>query len=160
LRYSSFDHVVRSVITEIEFCRSNINLSDQQSIEDVRQKITAIETRLTNRLDSERHRTLPHDIHRQLESSFDKTLTSIKHLLTSFHHYEDLINKNKRRRKSNWSTPPQHECIETKPVINSDQQHIKQDDDQSSEASHSSFGDEALMEVARDAYEQSSNRFK
>jgi len=28
------------------------------------------------------------------------------------------------------------------------------DDDQSSEASHSSIGDEVLMEVARDAYEQ------
>ena len=160
MRYKSFYYVVQPLITEIHSCRSSIDLYNYQSLRDARQLITSLEARLTNRLNDEYHRASPHGIHRQLESSFDQILGSIEHILTSLQYYQDLIEKNKRRRKTRWSSPPRQEHTENKPVINSDERRIKLEDDQSSEASHSSFGDEVLMEVAKDAYEQRPNYFK
>ncbi len=160
LRYSSFDSLVRLLITEVESCRSSINLSDTQSLHDAQQLIASLEARLTNRLNDERHRASSHGIHRQVESSFDQILGSIKHILTSLQYYQDLIEKNKRPRKTRWSSPLRQEHTENKPAINSDQHRVKLEDDQSSEASHSSFVDEILMDVPKDSMNKEPNRFK
>jgi hypothetical protein len=160
LRYKSFNYVVQPLITEIHSCRSSIDLYNYQSLRDARQLITSLEARLTNRLNDEYHRASPHGIHRQLESSFDQILGSIKHILTSLQYYQDLIEKNKRPRKTRWSSPLRQEHTENKPAINSDQHRVKLEDDQSSEASHSSLEDDVLTKVAKDAFEQRPNCFK
>jgi hypothetical protein len=155
----SFYYLVESIIGEIKACRSNTKLFDSRSLYDAEKFIIAIERRLTNRINDEYHRASPHGIHEQLQYSFDKILDAIKHLLNSFKYYQSKINKHKRSRPIHRSSP-----IEDKPpiVYRSTQQktRIDDDDDQSSEASHSSIGDEVLMEVARHAYEQRPHHLK
>jgi hypothetical protein len=152
--------MVESIIGEIKQCRSIIKLSDYRSLYDAEQFIISIENRLTNRINDEYRRASPHGINPQLGHAFDKTLDSIRHLLSSFHHYQSQINKHKRSRPTTHRSPSSEE----KPIVNKSTQpkpRIDQDDDdQSSEASHSSIGDEVLMEVAKDAYEQRPNRYK
>jgi len=153
-RFMSFYYLVESIIGEIKACRTNTKLSDSRSLYDAEKFIIAIERRLTNRINDEYHRASPHGINEQLQYKFDKTLDEIQHLLNSFKHYQSQINKHKRSRPIHRSLP-----IEDKPSIvhrSTTQQktRIDNDDDQSSEASHSSIGDEVLMEVARHAYEQ------
>jgi hypothetical protein len=50
--------------------------------------------------------------------------------------------------------------IDNDPPSTNSQPRIDCDDDQSSEASHSSIGDEVLMEIAQDAYERRANQFE
>ncbi|CAF3512616.1 unnamed protein product [Rotaria sp. Silwood1] len=98
------------------------------------------------------------ETNRQLEHSYRETLDSIRQLLTSFRVYKSRIENNKRAKTTRWSSSAlplcvEYQHIETKPTIQINQLDIKIDDDQSSEASHSSLGDEVLMEVAKTAYE-------
>jgi hypothetical protein len=127
-------------------------LSDDRSLYDTQQFIISIESRLTNRINDEYRHACPHGINPQLEHAFDKTLDSIRHLLNSLDHYQSQINKHKRSRQT-ITTHRLSSTNEEKPIVNKSRINHN-DDDQSSEASHSSVGDEVLMEVARDAYEQ------
>ncbi|CAF4047025.1 unnamed protein product [Rotaria sp. Silwood2] len=165
LRFTSFYQFIKLIVGEIDCCRSTIKLSDYKSLQDAEQMIMSIERRLTNRMNDEYHRASPHKIDQQLEHSYEETLDSIRQLLISFRLYQSQIQQNKRPRTTRWSSPNlpssvEHMDIESKPIINLNQQDIKIDDDQSSETSHSSLGDEVLMEVAKNAYEHRPNRYK
>ncbi|CAF1165885.1 unnamed protein product [Rotaria sordida] len=165
LRFTSFYYLVKSIVGEIKSCRSTINLSDYRSLRDGEQTIISIERRLTKRMNDEYHHASPHGIDRQLDNSFNAILDSIRQLLISLRLYQSQIKNNKRPRTTRWSSPNisssiEHNHIESKPIINLNQQDIKIDDDQSSEASHSSLGDEILMEVAKNAYEHRPDRYK
>ncbi|CAF4658675.1 unnamed protein product [Rotaria sp. Silwood1] len=158
LRFTSFYHYVKLIIDEIETCRSTIKLSNYESLCDVEKSIESIECRITNRMNNEYNHASPHTIDRQLEHSYRETLDSIRQLLTSFRVYKSRIENNKRAKTTRWSSSAlplcvEYQHIETKPTIQINQLDIKIDDDQSSEASHSSLGDEVLMEVAKTAYE-------
>ncbi|CAF1154467.1 unnamed protein product [Rotaria sordida] len=165
LRFTSFYYLVKSIIGEIKSSRSAINLSDYRSLRDSEQLIISIERRLTKRMNDEYHHASPHGIDRQLDNSFNAILDSIRQLLISLRLYQSQIKNNKRPRTTRWSSPNisssiEHNHIESKPIIDLNQQDIKIDDDQSSEASHSSLGDEILMEVAKNAYEHRPDRYK
>ncbi|CAF4137969.1 unnamed protein product, partial [Rotaria sp. Silwood2] len=165
LRFTSFYQFIKLIVGEIDCCRSTVKLSDYKSLQDAEQMIMSIERRLTNRMNDEYHRASPHKIDQQLEHSYEETLDSIRQLLISFRLYQSQIQQNKRPRTTRWSSPNlpssvEHMDIESKPIINLNQQDIKIDDDQSSETSHSSLGDEVLMEVAKNAYEHRPNRYK
>jgi hypothetical protein len=150
----SFCHLVKSLIGEIESCRSNIKLSDDRSLYEAKELIISIENRLTKRMNNEHNFAAPKTLSEHLEYSFDKILDSIRNILNSFHHYQSQINKHKRSRTTHHSS-----TIEEKPSIQpKTRNNDDDDDDQSSEASHSSIGDEVLMEVARDAYEHRPHR--
>jgi hypothetical protein len=148
--------MIESLIVDMKKYRSTIKLSDDRSLYDAQQFIISIESRLTNRINDEYRHACPHGINPQLEHAFDKTLDSIRHLLNSLDHYQSQINKHKRSRQT-ITTHRLSTSNEEKPIVNKSTQsksRINHDDDQSSEASHSSVGDEVLMEVARGAYEQ------
>ncbi len=158
--YSSFDSVVRSLITEVESCRTSVNLSDIQSLYSAQQLITSSKAHLTKRFSDEFYRASSRGIDRQVESSFDQILKSIKYLLISLQYYQDLINKNKRQKKCNWSSPPRQEHTENKSISIPDQDHVKLEDDQSSEASRSSFEDDFLGNIVKDAKNKEPDHFK
>ncbi|UJR07786.1 hypothetical protein I4U23_012068 [Adineta vaga] len=168
--FRSFYETVKRIVYEIGVCQSNINLFEKESLEQAIGIITSIEQRLSNRIQDERHHASPHAIPRKLEETSDTILDAIKNLLNSFEYYKSKINSTKRPRKSRWSPPDvpstnTQEYTESKPAIHSNQHQSRNNenddyDDQSSEASRSSFGDEVLMEVARDAYEQRPNHHK
>ncbi|CAF1201549.1 unnamed protein product [Adineta steineri] len=169
LRYTSFSHFIQRIVCDIEYCRSHIKLSEHRSLFEAENLILTIEKALADRINDEYRHAVPHGIDRSLESAFQKTLDEIKHLLNSFHHYQSTIDKNKRSRHTHWtpsdaSKTVEREYIERKPTINLNQHQTRNnnddDDDQSSEPSHSSFADDVLMEVAKDAYEQRPHIYK
>ncbi|CAM4804461.1 unnamed protein product [Rotaria magnacalcarata] len=165
LRFTSFINLVESIVGEIKACRSTLKLSDYRSVHDAEQIIISIERHLANRMRDEDHRASPHGVDQSLEHAFNNTLDSIRDLLNSLTVYQSQTHKNKQPKKTRWSSPNipssvEVKVVDIKPMIDSNQDDSKIEDDQSSEASHSSLGDEILMEVARDAYEKRPNRLK
>lgn len=168
--FQSYDELIKRIVSEVSTCQSTLILSDRQSLDQATNIIIDIERRLSNRIQSERNRAAPHEISRKLEESSDRTLDCIKQLLNDFDHYKSKANSGKRPRLTRWSSPDQpstnvQEHLDIKPTIHSKEHQSRRKenddyDDQSSEASRSSFGDEVLMEVAKIAYERSSNRHK
>ncbi|CAF1370117.1 unnamed protein product [Adineta ricciae] len=160
-RFQSFDELIKRMVSEVSTCQSTLVLSDRQSLDQATSTIIDIEKRLSNRIQSERHRVAPHEIYRNLEESSDRTLDCIKQLLNDFDYYKSKANSSKRPRLTRWSSPDQpstntEEHLDIKPSIHSKEHQSRRKenddyDDQSSEASRSSFGDEVLMEVAKTA---------
>ena len=149
---SSFSHLIESVIDEIKSVRRDSS-SDRQ----IEQLIISIEKRLTKKVDEQNHRSSPYGLRREVNSAFDRTLDAIRDLLSSFRRRHRSPSRKespaKRSRRSRWSTPPPivPEPMESKPSVpTSFPRRI--DDDQSSEASRSSCGEEDLMHIALDAY--------
>lgn len=148
--YASFGHLVEYLVDEVQAHRSNMKISDVQSLSDARHLLTSIDNRLSSRMNDEYHRAAPHQVPEQLEYAYRKSLDAIRDVLDSIEYYQSKINANKRTRTI---------VHEEKPTIHSfARNNTNENDDQSSEASHSSVGDELLMEVARDAYEQRPTR--
>lgn len=165
IRFTSFANLVQPIINEIQKCRSNIKFSEHQSLLDVEKIIASIEHRLAERMADETRRAAPAKVDGNLEYVFNNTLDSIARLLKSLSDYKSELHKNKQPRRTCWSSPNHSSFVEQKnvdikPIINLNQHDKSIEDDQSSEASHSSLGDEILMEVARDAYEKRFNRSK
>ncbi|CAF4196640.1 unnamed protein product [Rotaria socialis] len=165
LRFTAFISLVKSIVDEIKACRSALKLSDYRSVHAAEQIIISIERHLANRMRDEDHRASPHGVDQSLQHAFNNTLDSIRDLLNSLTAYQSQTHKNKQPKKTRWSSPNIPSSVEIKnvdikPMIDSNQDDSKIEDDLSSEASHSSLGDEVLMEVARDAYEKRPNRHK
>jgi len=147
--YTSFGHLVEYLIDEVQAHRSNTKISNLQSLLDARQLLTSIDNRLSTRMSDEYHRTAPHQIPEQLEYAYRKTLDAIRDVLDSIEYYQSKFNSTKRTRTI---------VHEERPIVHSyARTNTDGNDDVSSETSHSSIGDEVLMEVARDAYEQRPN---
>lgn len=163
LRFKSFYNLTKELISQVENFVSTIKISNCRSLSDAKKFIISIEKRLTNKMNDEYRLAAPNEISKKLEYSFSKTLDSIREILKLFEDYQSQLEEGIRTRVTRWSSPSpraplEHKNIETKPSINFNPQHIKFEDDQSSDASNSSLGDDALMEVAKNAYEQRSHR--
>jgi hypothetical protein len=127
--------------------------------------IIEIENRLKKRISDERWCVAPPSlIHQECKGSFTNVLEVIRHLKTSLRHYQSQADIMKRPSTSHRVPPSsssiQQEFIRKKPAVNSNQHRIKMDEDESSDTSHSSIGDEVLMELAKGAYEQRPYRHK
>lgn len=152
----SFSHLIESVIDEIKSVRRDSS-SDRQ----IEQLIISIEKRLTKKVDEQNHRASPYGLRREVNSAFDRTLDAIRDLLSSLrrrHRSASRESPSKRPRRSRYSTPPPlvPEPMEVKPIVPIEKNDTsfprRIDDDQSSEASRSSYGEEDLMDIARDAF--------
>lgn len=162
-RLTSFYHFVESTIGETKSCRSNLKLSDNRSLNEAEQYLLNVERHLTDRINNEHRHAAPHKINSYLQQEFDRTLDALRDLLKTLPRYQTQHDKHKRTRTSRRSSP-----VEEKPLNNKSTQPKTRtapvdnntEEDESSEASHSSVGDEVLMEVARDAYESKPNRPK
>lgn len=155
------------MIREIQSCSTRTNLKE---------KLYSIEKRLSNKINEQHRRQAPYPVHRELQHAADRALDTLRHLLRS------CDQSRRPTRHTRWSTPPppatassssssasssaaaaaavSSDQQESKPIVHSNAQpsHHLNEDDLSSEASHSSFGDEVLMEVARTAYEHRPRR--
>ena len=133
-----------------------MKLSDNRSVQDAEQFLLSIEKRLTNRINEEHRRAAPHKINSELQHAFDNTLDALKDLLKTIPRYQTQQDRHKRTRTSRRpSLAKENPVINNKPI--QPKSHIvfaDDDDDKSSDASHSSIGDEVLMELARIAYEK------
>ena len=132
-----------------------------------------MEKDLTKKIDEQNHRATPHGLSRDVNSAFDHTLDAIRDLLSSLRNQSrPQESSSHRARRSRWSTPPpplvtiSPEPMEFKPSVprernnnNSFLARMEQDEnDQSSEASRSSYGEEDLMLTALEAYNKRPNR--
>lgn len=161
---SSFYHTVRLMIKEVKSCTKRTSL---------KQKLYSVERRLSHKMNEQHRRKSPYSVHRDLQQAFNRLLDVIRHLLDS----AENLQSEKRRNFASSSTnsapapsTPTSTTTTTKTTTTTptptrkifkkeeDDEQDDDEDDKSSEASHSSFGDEVLMEVARTAYEHRPKR--
>lgn len=149
------------MIKEVKSCTKRTSL---------KQKLYSVERRLTHKMNEQHRRKSPYSVHRDLQQAFNHLLDIIRHLLDSAENLQSEKRRNFASSSTNSapapSTPPPPTRTTTSTTstptptrkIFKTEEDDDDEDDKSSEASHSSFGDEVLMEVARNAYEHRPKR--
>lgn len=143
-RYNSFSNFIQTLIEEIKTRRSSLKLFENNSLDELERSLLDVEMRLTSRMNDEHRLAAPAKLKAPLQKSFDKTLDALRNLLTTLSRYQ----RNNDRRKRLRTSP-----VDEKPVTTRSKSRNHEEEEQSSETSHSSIGDEILMELARVAYE-------
>ena len=130
--------------------RSELKVFDNNSLHALREALLDVENRLATRMNDEHRHVAPRKLNAQLQRIFDKALDTLRNLLRALSRcaaYNDLPKRLK--------TSP----VEAKPETSRSKTRSN-DEEESSETSHSSVGDEVLMELARVAYDRRPNRSK
>lgn len=128
----------------MEFCRSNIKLSDYRSLSGTENLMISARNRLLSRINDENNRITSNKVPNPLVSIYKKVLDSFDAVLNSIESHQSKINKHKRSRPA--SLDKQRiirKSIPSRTRIDND--------NESSDASHSSVEDEVLQKQARDA---------
>lgn len=149
-RMISFISFVENLIVEVKTRRSELKVFDNDSLHAAGEAILDVEARLANRMNDEHRHVAPRKLNAKLQRVFDKTLDTLRNLLRALSRCEAHNDLTKRLKIS----PVEEKPETTRPKTRSN------DEEQSSETSHSSVGDEVLMELARVAYERKPDRTK
>jgi hypothetical protein len=151
----SLYYFVKWLSNEMKTVRFREKLVDCQSMRNTEMFLTAMEQRLAVKLNKQ-YCQLSYNVAQQIERSSDRVFDTLRRLLSTIREHRSTVER--AHRSSQPSTSAQCELVESKPIVigvdDKPARRAPADDDQSSDTSHSSFGDDVLMKVARDAYER------
>ncbi|CAF1530528.1 unnamed protein product [Rotaria magnacalcarata] len=164
----SYYEMVESSIYEIKSVRSNINLSNCDSILHAKQHMLSIRDKYTQKFDENYLNQFTHTIDKQVSQAYDYAMTAIQNLLQSFHeHLVKLENNNQNQESHRLSTSPsvnKHEQYKRKNSMRCTQRNPRNfrisNNRKRLTASHSSTKNRSYRENDRKTFQPSSNRFR
>jgi len=92
--------MIKYLITDLEFARSNVDLYNYQSLCNCKQAITSIKIRYTRKFDEHSLKSSDYQFTREIKQVYQKTLREICSLITSLQQYQLKTDEHEQEKSS------------------------------------------------------------
>jgi hypothetical protein len=90
--------MIKYLITDVEFARSNVDLYNYQSLCNCKQAITSIKIRYTRKFNEQSLKSSDYQFNREIKQVHQKTLREICSLITSLRQYQLQISEHEQEK--------------------------------------------------------------